>query len=291
MDEEQENLDKEFEAAFDEELSAPSDKEKDDDAELKAAEEAKKAEELKAAEEAKKAEEAAKKAEPEEKDSAEILALKAQLDEIKAGIKPKEEEPVKGPTPAEIEAQKAEQEAWDKFEKDWPDQAGIANKLKAQVAALEKKLEDATKALQDKLDPVVESVSEADNQAFLKPILEKHPDALDLYNKGDVAKWIEKQPRRLQAGYVWALNNGKSEDVIEVFDDYKKANGVGTTEAEKKAAEAAAKAEEEKKAAELKKMEMPGVVRTSVTSEEDPDDFDAAFESEVKSGKYKNSGF
>jgi hypothetical protein len=70
------------------------------------------------------------------------------------------------------------------------------------------------------------SVSQTEAQKqLMAQVLEKHPDAVDLYRNGEVEKWIETQPAQAKAWYNWALDQGGAQDVIKVFDNFKQATG------------------------------------------------------------------
>lgn len=226
--------------------------------------------------------------------SSDILALKADIEKTQKMLQDKadadkaaadaaakqvvQDESSETPTAAEIAAQ-------EKFRTDWPEHAAAMDKQQQQIELLQKTLTDLQTTLKAQLDPIAATVAETEQEKFLKPILEDHPDALDLYNKGILAAWIAKQPLYLKAGYEFALNQGTSADVIEVFNAYKKAEGIPlkNTDQQKDEKEEERKAAERKAAeAKLKKLEVPESVRTSVTSEPDPDDFDSGFEQEMK---------
>lgn len=276
-----------FSAAFDEKISGKEPEEtKDEEAATKAAEEAEKkaAEEAAAAEKAAEEAAAAKASEPDP----EVIALKAQLEETNRKIKEREEAEAAAKA-AEEAAKKdipdpAEQEAWEKFKADWPDQAKIIEKERAaraaEISELKKIVNDLSVAVKAQLDPVVASVAETEQDKFMQPILSAHPDTMDLWESGKIKQWIEKQPQYLQAGYNFAFTDSRAtpQDVIAVVTAMKEATGLlkkDDGEAEK----AAVKAAEE---ARLKKMEIPTGVRTSVTAEEDADDFDTAFDQAMK---------
>jgi len=87
-----------------------------------------------------------------------------------------------------------------------------------------------------------------------------------------VDAWIAKQPAYLQPTLTAIVDGGSTEQVKSLFADFKKATAV--VEPEKKVDES-----------RLKRMEAPATVRTSVSAEEEPDDFDSAFDSEAKKMK------
>jgi hypothetical protein len=179
-----------------------------------------------------------------------------------------------GPSPEELEAE-------EQFRKDWPEHVVREEKLKSEIAELKKTLDEALQSINGKLAPVVESAATTAQERHLQYITNAHADALEIVP--EVEKWVLTQPKFLQPQYNKVLENGTAQEVVELFDLYKTNTGVGTQK--DAAAEAAAAAAQAEKAARLKKMEAPATVRTSVTSEPDPQDFDSAFEAEAK--KYK----
>lgn len=181
-------------------------------------------------------------------------------------------EPAKVGTP-EIPAPSAEEiAAEEQYRKDWPEHAAREDRMKSELAALKDLLTTTVEALKTQIQPVIETASASAQEKHYNTIVAKHPDADTIV--ADVEKWIGTQPKFLQPQYAKVLESGTASDVIELFDAYK---------ATKPAPVADTKPEVDKtKEDRLKRMEVPTTLRTSVTAEPDPDDFDEAFEQEAK---------
>jgi hypothetical protein len=128
--------------------------------------------------------------------------------------------------------------------------------------------------LQAQIAPLQATSAASAQEQFNNAVKAVHPDAWDLLPKAD--EWINKQPEFLRAAYTQVLTTGTPAQVNEFFTQYKAASGTSSAPDPQVAADAAAKA------ARLKKMETPGTIRTSVTAEADPQDFDAGWEAGLK---------
>jgi hypothetical protein len=117
---------------------------------------------------------------------------------------------------------------------------GIAKLVDLRVAA-------AVAASVDKaLAPLQQKQAIDATSAHYQAIYDKHPDADSIAESKELADWIEAQPSFVRDGYRTVLGNGKTAEIIELFDSFKKAAGLtpgasaGATSAED--AKAAAKA-------------------------------------------------
>lgn len=212
----------------------------------------------------------------------EPVDIKAVVAEVLAATKP---EPVVEEKKAEVVAPTAEElAAEEQYKKDWPEHAAREARMKAELAELKSLLATTTEALKGQIQPVVKAVADTTAEKHINTILEKHADALEIYP--DVAKWVETQPKILQPAFKATLDNGSASDVIELYDLYKKSIPAAVVDPAVQEAQLKQQEQEKEKADRLRRMEAPtGTVRTSVTSEPDPEDFDAAFELEAK--KYR----
>lgn len=75
------------------------------------------------------------------------------------------------------------------------------------------------------LAPLHEQQQETANQAHFGAILEKHPDAFSIAESAELNAWIKAGPSYAQAGMRNVLANGSAEQVIELFDNFKKSTG------------------------------------------------------------------
>lgn len=218
--------------------------------------------------------------------------LKTVIAEVIAATRPEpvKEAPVAVEPPAPAALSSEEIAAEEQFRKDWPEHAAREDRLKADITQLKTMLESAVGALRGQLAPVVESVTESAQQRHLSEITNVHKDALEIVP--DVEKWIETQPEILRPTYMAVLDRGTSKAIIELYNLYRKDNPkpaetpvvasdpavVAAAADAKKAAEASKQATADR----LNRMEAPPTVRTSVTAEEDADDFESGFDSEAK---------
>jgi len=194
---------------------------------------------------------------------------------VAAATKPKDEPviPSTGSTPEELAAE-------EEYKKDWPEQYAREQRLRAQLDDVKALLATTTENLKGQIAPVIQAANVSAEQAHYNSIFAAHADAVAIVP--DVEKWIAEQPKFLQPQYNAVLEKGSTAQVIELFDTYKKVTG--TTVPDTKATEAAVQAEADR-IARLNKMKTPTSIRTSVTAEEDADDFDSAFAAAAK--KYK----
>lgn len=197
----------------------------------------------------------------------EPVDVKALIAEAVAAAKAPVEEPAAPAAPA---LSKEEIEAEEQYRKDWPEHAAREDKLRTQLDEMKSLLAETTKVLQAQLAPVLEVANQTAEEKHYNTILSAHPDAQEII--GDVQKWISNQPKFLQPQYDNVLKQGSAQDVVELFTVYKGSTGV-------KDQDPPPKQETDNR---LKRMAAPQSVRTSVTAEEDPDDFDGAFEAAVK---------
>lgn len=109
-------------------------------------------------------------------------------------------------------------------------------KLAAQLAAQEvqRQLGEALKPLQEKQ---VKDASESHYDA----IYTAHPDADSIVESTELAEWMNAQPTFVRGAYEAVLANGTTQEVIELFDTFKKATGV-TSQKDQKADDVKAQA-------------------------------------------------
>ena len=189
-------------------------------------------------------------------------------------VEPAKEEPAAAivQTPEEIEAEA-------QYRKDWPEHAAREDRLKKELEDVKTLLTTTVAALKGQIAPVIESANLSAEEKHYNTIYTAHADAEKIYP--DVVKWIETQPKFLQPQYTKVLADGSATEIVELFSTFKTATGTQAPDPTK----AADDAKKQETAARLKRMEVTDTVRTSVTSEDDPDDFDAAFEAAAKQVK------
>jgi hypothetical protein len=89
------------------------------------------------------------------------------------------------------------------------------------VQALQKQVE----TLQGELVPLKQSQATSASDAHYGSIYKAHPDADSIAQSQELAAWIGAQPTFARAGFQAVLANGSAAEVIELFDEFKKATG------------------------------------------------------------------
>ena len=142
---------------------------------------------------------------------------------------------------AEEKLKKAQEEQQAKAVDSLPDgeEDAVVKEFLEEFPTLEKPLKTmvkqaAEKLLQEKLSHLdqietrVEKVEktqvDSDTQAHAQKILDAHPDWHQIYDSGDLDEWIKEQPPLLQRTLNQVIQDGSTEDVINMFDQYKAAN-------------------------------------------------------------------
>lgn len=220
-------------------------------------------------------EEAAKTVTPEPVDVTKLVADAVAAAQV---VKPEPVAAVVEPatqTPEEIAAEA-------QYRKDWPEHAAREDRLRAQLDEVKGLLATTTTALKEQIAPIANQIATSAEERHYNAIYAAHPDADKIVP--EVQKWVAEQPKFLQPQYTKILSEGSAADVIELFDTYKKTVAPATTD-DAAAAQADAEKVRTDNAARLQRMKTPTSVRTSVTAEEDADDFDSAFDAEAKKMK------
>lgn len=94
------------------------------------------------------------------------------------------------------------------------------------IAELQRRERDALRAemkaaIDAEMAPIRQQRQESAEAAHYAAIYAAHPDADDLLESDQFAKWKDTLPAFAQAGVVNALENGSAEQVIEVFSSFK----------------------------------------------------------------------
>lgn len=120
------------------------------------------------------------------------------------------------------------------------------------------------------LAPLTETVETLAVRTQLNDIVAANEDYPVIREK--VVAWVDDQPAYLQAAYKQVMETGTAEEVNDLISRYRAATGEGKPAVERKKAEPS---ETAKKAA---KSMAPVSTRRSVIAQDEPDDFDSAFE-------------
>lgn len=102
----------------------------------------------------------------------------------------------------------------------------VEQRVSAALAAVDEKL----KPIEAKLKPLEEQQVVDAATEHRNAIIAKHPDADSVVESKELADWINSQPSFVRAGYSAVLENGTTQEVIELFDSFKQATGVAQTD-------------------------------------------------------------
>lgn len=210
--------------------------------------------------------------------SPELDSLKAQIEELKKVAAP--EKPQVPPEPPQAVVEE-EDSVFAQFEQDWPDVAKVMkareSKLKSEVQAVLESLNAVKQELLSKVQPLETQYQQSAADQFTNAVKSKHPDAFDLFPQ--VEEWAKTLPVHMRVGVDHVLSKGTVEDVVALYDDFKKATN-------RVAPATTAPAVDEVTAQRMKKMAPVQATRTSVTgSAPDAQDFDGSFALAVQTMK------
>jgi hypothetical protein len=95
----------------------------------------------------------------------------------------------------------------------------VAEKIAGKI--IDDKLGTVTQSMQTVQDTLAEDAS----QKHITAINKAHPDWKQIYESGALESWIKRQPSFLQPRLYDIIESGSAEEVVEMFDSYKKAAG------------------------------------------------------------------
>lgn len=75
------------------------------------------------------------------------------------------------------------------------------------------------------LQQTQQQTQESATDAHFKMIYDAHPDADSIIESQELAQWIDSQPSHTKLGIQTVLQRGNAQDVIGVFNDFKKSTG------------------------------------------------------------------
>ena len=177
-----------------------------------------------------------------------------------------------------------EQAILDTLEANFPE-VTAANAVLSRVimARVENMVEQRVNAVLAQIAPIAAVTQNVARNAHEQAILSKHPDAFTILPQ--VEAWVDTQPRVLQAAWNKVLDNGSTDEIIEMYDVFKKDTGSAQTPGSPGAAPdaAAAKAAAEAAAKEAKLKAQEGIRSRQTTQQSgiDEDDFEGAFAQEA----------
>lgn len=85
--------------------------------------------------------------------------------------------------------------------------------------------EELKQELQRELEPIRLREQQAESDGHFGAIFKAHPDATEIAESAEFAKWQESLPSFMRESVQHVMQDGSTQDVIEVFDSFKKAGG------------------------------------------------------------------
>lgn len=155
----------------------------------------------------------------------------------------------------------------------------------SRVQAIKDELMGELRNQKTALDPLLHSLDSVAELTHFSMITDKHPDFETFVADGSLEKWIMEKPKYLQPALVRVYDRGTAEEVIELFNDFKKENNLT-------AASSVAEGEKYLDAARAAKEKKKQVLR-SVTTRKGAvnpfhvvaEDFDSAFDEAIAAEK------
>ena len=131
---------------------------------------------------------------------------------------------------------------------------------KVTQSALQSEIGKVRQEMRQSIEPLTQQQQESQARQHTQTILQAHPDAFDLVQRGEIQAWVEDQPRYLQPAYQQMVEQGSAEDVVDMLDTFKQSRG---------------KAPQRKAPSQAVRSRKGGRVRTAAAPK---DDFDAAWD-------------
>lgn len=181
--------------------------------------------------------EARERAKAAEARAAEVESKLAEYQQAAEQRKAEGEEPTEADTNAAVAQAAIDQGVDPEIFGDFSEEAlaaGIQKLVDLQVQAKVEQL------VSEKLAPLQQKAAQEAASAHLQAIYEAHPDADSIVESKELADWIGSQPSFVQQAMQQVLQEGSTQEVIELFDQFKKATG--TTQAAQAPAHADVKA-------------------------------------------------
>lgn len=102
--------------------------------------------------------------------------------------------------------------------------------IDSRVAAASDKIQQQVNSmLESNVKPIADKVYASEAKAHEDTILSAHPDIKDHISSGSFRKWVNTLPSYQQAGARQVCETGSAQEVIDLFDSYKAANGISGT--------------------------------------------------------------
>jgi hypothetical protein len=170
------------------------------------------------------------------------------------------------------------------FFKEYPDLEGPIKKVAEKIATkiVDAKVGDKIETLESAQAQQAELTQEEADRIHMEKINTAHPDWEKIFDSGALHTWIGRQPGYLQPRLNEIIKSGSAQEVIDMFDSYKRAAGKGK-ETTTNSTEADLKKKEKAKELEAVPASSGGPKKGQVKISKD--DFDGAWENLEKKDK------
>jgi len=170
-----------------------------------------------------------------------------------------------------------------KFFKEYPDLEAPMKKVAEKLATkiFEEKIGDKIETLETNQSEAQETADTEADRVHMASINAAHPDWEKIYDSGALHTWITRQPGYLQPRLTEILKKGSAQEVIDMFDSYKRAAGKG----QETATNSASSEETKKKAAALEAVPASSGGPKKGAVKITKDDFDGAWDELEKEDK------
>lgn len=150
----------------------------------------------------------------------------------------------------------------------------IDKKVKERVDRI---VEEKIKPVQTTVESITATVSDRETKEHLGKITAAHPDWEKIYKTGALKTWIDLQPSFIQNALNEIVKSGSTEEIIELFDQYKKSTG-------------RVKPSQNAEGSQSKVNQLEAVHSTPTTpprggQKKDPNDFDAGWDDATRDEK------
>jgi hypothetical protein len=214
---------------------------------------------------------------------AEPTALERRIAELEARLAEATKPPATTPTtqpPVEEEAlaelSEDDQEALAEVQEDWPSIHRVMEINNQQLEArITRIVKDAVAAVQRDIQPVLAVSQETAQERFVATVTKVHPDAQKILPLVD--QWVKTQPAYLRPAYIRVLEKGTATEVIDLFSQFKLATGMAENPSDEPTPPVNGK-DAQNQQRRLAGLETVRTERTSISAEDDPSDFDGAWE-------------
>ncbi len=134
-----------------------------------------------------------------------------------------------GQQAGDSEAMDAANAALSEFFEEYPDLKAPLQQLVSQaVSQAEQRVEEKFKPMFSQVEAEAQRTEQERAEAHEKAVLEAHPDVYEVSSSPDLEAWIGELPPYRQNIAKAVMEDGDTQDVIELLNDYKTARGIKT---------------------------------------------------------------